>query len=114
MQLIAAHPAASRSERLGIARSAVTAVLLLVAGGLLGWLCLGTSLVNGFIPDGRPTTIQVMAGVAVWGFAIVVPAGFLVLGFARTAAVVEAIVASRPTAVAPRLAKSLGADHLAA
>jgi hypothetical protein len=114
MQVIAAAAPSSRLERIGLVRSAATAVLLLVAGALLAWLCLGTPLVNGFIPDGRPSPIQVVAGVAAWGFAIIVPAGFVVIGFARMAALVEAVLGARPTAVAPRLAKSLGPDHLAA
>ena len=57
---------------------------------------------------------QIAVGVGVWGFAIVVPAGFFLIGFARVAATVEAVGALRPTAVTPRLAKALGPDHLAA
>ena len=102
------------SERVAVLRSAATAILLLLAGAMLAWLCLGTSLVNQFIPAGRPSMTQMAVGVVVWGFAIVVPAGFLLIGFARVAATVEAVGALRPTAVTPQLAKALGPDHLAA
>lgn len=114
MQVIAADVPNARSERLAVIRSAATAVLLLVAGAMLGWLCLGTPLVNGFIPAGRPTTLQMAIGAGVWGFAILVPAAFLLIGFARVAATIEAATALRPTAITPRLAKALGPEHLAA
>ena len=114
MQVIAAHVPNARSGRLAVVRSAATAILLLIAGAMLAWLCLGTSLVNQFIPDGRPSTMQMAVGVGVWGFAILVPAAFVLIGFARVAATIEAASALRPTSVTPRLAKALGPDHLAA
>jgi hypothetical protein len=114
MQVIAADAPNARKERVAVLRSAATAILLLLAGAMLAWLCLGTSLVNQFIPAGRPSMTQMAVGVGVWGFAIVVPAGFFLIGFARVAATVEAVGALRPTAVTPRLAKALGPDHLAA
>ena len=114
MQVIAADAPNARRDRIAVLRSAATAILLLLAGALLAWLCLGTSLVNQFIPAGRPSMMQMALGVGVWGFAIIVPAGFVLIGFARVAATVEAVSALRPTAVTPRLAKALGPDHLAA
>ena len=114
MQVIAANVPAARSDRIAAARTAATALLLLLAGAMLAWLCLGTQLVNGFIPDGRPSTAQIAVGVFAWGFTILVPAGFVLIGFARMAAAIDAIFALRPRTVAPRLAKSLGPDHLAA
>lgn len=114
MQVIAADVPSTRSDRLKVVRSAATAVLLLLAGAMLAWLCLGTQLVNQFIPTGRPSTVQVAMGVVAWGFTILVPAAFVLIGMARMAGVLEAIASLRPTAVAPRLARSLGPDHLAA
>ena len=49
-----------------------------------------------------------------WGFAILVPAGFLVFGFARMAHTLDAATSLRPTTVTPTLARALGPDHLAA
>jgi hypothetical protein len=114
MQVIAAPGSSIRSHQLAIARSAATAALLLLAGAMLAWLCLGTSLVNSFIPAGRPSALQTAAGVAAWAFTILVPAAFLLIGFARVASTIDAAIALRPTAVTPKLAKSLGSDHLAA
>ena len=114
MQVIAADAPRSRRDRLVILRSAATGVLLIVAGVLIGWLCLGTPLVNSFIPDGRPTTFQTALGVMAWGFAILVPAGFLLFGVARMAHTIDAATSLRPTTVTPTLARALGPDHLAA
>ncbi|MEO5965804.1 MAG: hypothetical protein ABIR11_10095 [Candidatus Limnocylindrales bacterium] len=114
MQVIAASAPITRNDRIAIARTAASAVLLLVAGALLAWLCLGTQLINSLIPAGRPSTMQAAAGVAAWGFAILVPAGFVLFGFARVVATVDALSAIRPNTMTPRLAKALGPDHLAA
>lgn len=114
MQVIAADAPRSRRDRLAILRSAATALLLMLAGVMIGWLCLGTPLINSFIPAGRPTTFQMMLGVMAWGFAILVPAGFLLFGFARMAHTIDAATSLRPTTVTPTLAGALGPDHLAA
>jgi hypothetical protein len=114
MQVIAAVVPNARRERVAVARSAATAGLLLLAGAMLAWLCLGTSLVNQFIPSGRPSAMQTAMGVGAWGFTILVPAAFVLIGVARVAATIEAAAALRPTAITPRLAKALGPDHLAA
>ena len=114
MQVIVADASRSRGDRFALMRSAATAVLLLLAGVMLGWLCLATPLINSFIPDGRPSTFQTAMGVMAWGFAILVPAGFLLFGLARIASTIDAASALRPTAVTPTLARALGPDHLAA
>jgi hypothetical protein len=114
MQVIATAPTAARANRLALARVAVSAVLMIVAGGMLAWLCVTTPIISAFVPNGRPSAMQAAAGILAWGFAIVVPAGFLILGLARILTAVEAAAALRSTAMAPRLARSLGADHLAA
>jgi hypothetical protein len=114
MQVIAADAPRSRRDRLIVVRSAATGVLLILAGLLIGWLCLGTPLVNSFMPDGRPTTFQTALGVMAWGFAILVPAGFLLFGLARMAHTIDAATNLRPTTVTPTLARALGPDHLAA
>jgi hypothetical protein len=53
-------------------------------------------------------------GIIVWGFAIVVPAVFLIMGVARLGAIVESVASSRPRQVTPQLARALGPEHLAA
>jgi hypothetical protein len=114
MQVIAAAVPSSRADRRALARSAVVAILLLVTGVAVGWLCLGTQLVSRFMPSGRPDPVEMAAGVIVWGFAIVVPAAFLVLGVARLVAVLDGLATLQPRSVTPHLASALGPDHLAA
>lgn len=114
MQVVAARNSISLVERIAVARSVAAAVLLLVAGIALAWLCLGTQLVMGFIPYGRPSTLQVLAGILVWGFAILLPAAFIIMGLARTASILDTLAATRPRRVTQHLARALGSDHLAA
>ncbi|HYO44972.1 MAG TPA: hypothetical protein VES19_17375 [Candidatus Limnocylindrales bacterium] len=114
MQVIAVSSSGSLADRLAAARSFTVAILLLIAGVALALLCLATPLVSSFIPDGRPTTMEVASGILVWGFAIVLPGAFLVLGLARMASLFDSLSASRPRRVTPHLAQALGPDHLAA
>jgi hypothetical protein len=102
------------SDRIALARSLAVGVLLLVAGLALAWLALGTPLIQRFIPNGRPSALEMAGGIAVWGIAIVVPAVFLIMGLARLASVIEVVAASRPRRVTRQLVKALGPDHLAA
>lgn len=114
MQVIAAGPPASPADRVAVVRSAASAVLMIVVGVMLGWACVATPIISAFMPDGRPSALQAAAGIFAWGFAIVVPAGFLILGLARILGVLEAAASLGPRAMTPRLASELGADHLAA
>ena len=114
MQIVGARNPTDLGHRVAVARSVAVAVLLLAAGASLAWLSLGTSLVSGFIPIGRPSALEIAGGIVVWGFAIVVPAAFLIMGVARLAAVIDSLSAQRPRRVTPTLASALGPDHLAA
>ncbi len=114
MQVIAVSNPTSRVHRVAIARSLAVGILLLVAGAALAWLSIGTPLVTGFIPLGRPSALQIAGGIVVWGFAIVIPAVFLIMGVARMAAVIDALTSMRPRKVTPQLASALGPDHIAA
>jgi hypothetical protein len=112
MQVIATRPVRV-ADRLAVVRMGVSAVLLLLTGVLVGWLCLATPLVSGAQPQGRPTGMEVATGVFAWAFAIVVPAGLLLIGLARAVGTVEAWGALRPRTMTPRLAGALGPDHMA-
>jgi hypothetical protein len=113
MQVIAGTMT-TRSDRLAVARSALSAALLLLVGVLVGWLCLATPLLDSLRPSARPSSVEVAAGIFAWAFAIIVPAAFLLIGLARVASTLEAVASLRPRTMAPRLARSLGPDHLAA
>jgi len=114
MQVIAVSSSRGVADRVAVVRGIAVAILLLAAGASLGWLCLGTSIVSGFIPSGRPSPLEVAGGILVWGMAIVVPAAFLILGFARLISIVDGLSGSRPKRLTPHLAQALGSDHLAA
>ena len=83
-------PATSR-DRVAVARSRRRHPP--ARGGRLacGWLCLGTPIVSGFIPHGRPSPMQTAIGILVWGFAIIVPAAFLIMGVAQLASVARGV-----------------------
>lgn len=114
MQVIAAASRNTRADRVALVRSAVAAILLVVVGALLGWLCVSTPIVSAFVPSGRPSASQMAVGILAWGFAIVVPAGMLITGVARMLVTIERASAMRPRTVTKRLARALGPDHLAA
>jgi hypothetical protein len=114
MQVIAASAPVTRASRLALVRSALVASLLLFVGALLAWVCLATPVIVSLVPSGRPTALQMGVGIVAWGFAIVVPAGFVIIGIARIAGTIEGLVDLRPRTVTPRLARALGPDHLAA
>lgn len=113
MQVIAATASVSRAERAAAIRSAALAVLLLVTGGLLAWVCLATPLVAQLTPTGRPSAGLYLTGMIVWGFALLVPGGFLIAGIARAARAAETLVGLQSNSALPRLANELGAEHLA-
>jgi len=114
MQVIAAAGPVSRADRVAVARSTLASVLLIVAGAALALLCLDTPLISSFIPSGRPSAAQTAVGIIAWGFAIVVPAALMLLGVVRLVAALEAARGIQPRTITPRLARSLGASHLAA
>ena len=86
MQILAGSTQITRADRFAVARSALSGILLVLAGVLVAWLCVGTPIVNAFVPHGRPSVAETATGVVAWGFAIIVPAAFLIIGVARIAA----------------------------
>ena len=114
MQILAGPNQITRSDRIAIARSAFTSGLLVIVGLLVGWLCLGTTLVTAFVPNGRPSVAEAATSVVAWAFAIVVPAAFLIIGFARIAAIIDTWSSMRPRTATARLVKSLGPEYMGA
>jgi hypothetical protein len=113
MQVIAAAPHVSLAARIAVARSAVVAALLVVAGASLAWLFVATPIINALMPAGQASMAQVAIGVLAWAVAIVVPAGLLLIGIARIAETVEAAAALKPRALTPALRAAIGPDQLA-
>lgn len=114
MQVIAAASPATRAQRIAVYRSAIVAVFLVLTGGILAYVCLATPILGSFVPTGRPSSEEMAVGIVAWGFAVLVPAGFLILGVAKLFQAVDGYASLRPRTVAPQLARALGPDHVAA
>jgi hypothetical protein len=114
MQVIAAPTTNSLAERIAVARSILVAMLLLAAGVTLAWLCLSTPLVSAYKPAGWVTTSDIVVGVLVWGFAIVFPVTFMLLGVTFLATVLDHMRRRRRRPMNPHVKAALGDDHMAA
>ncbi len=114
MQVIATAAPATRAQRIAVYRSAVAAVLLVLTGAILAVVCLTTPIIGSLMPSGRPTPEQMALGVIGWGFAVLAPAGFLILGIAKLFQSVDGFASLRPRAFGRHLAQTLGPDHVAA
>jgi hypothetical protein len=68
-----------------------------------------------FMPVGRPTTYELVAGALAWTFALTAPAGFGLIGLARIVTAFEKWRARRPRITpAVRLRRTIGDDHVVA
>lgn len=112
MQILAGSDQLTRGDRFSVARSAVSGILLVAVGLLVGWLCLGTSFVQALVPHGRPSMAEAATGVVAWGFAIVVPAAFLIIGVARIAALIDTATSMRQRTASSSLGKALGSEYV--
>ena len=113
MQLIQAASPITRADRLAIIRAGVFGVVLLVGGAAAAWIFVSTPLIGSFVPDGRPTVVQVGAGMAIWALAIVAPTGLMVMGLVRLFRSYETATALRQTGNASSLEHQLGPEHVA-
>lgn len=107
MRIIAEAPRLTRTDRVALVRGAFVAGLLVFVGGLLGFLIVATPVITSLMPGFRPSAGQIATAIVAWAFAIVVPAGFVILGVARAVATLELLGALRPSAQAPRLVGKL-------
>jgi hypothetical protein len=89
---------------------------ILVLGGLfLAWLVFATPLLTGVSPTGSRTSAGQMAiGAAVWGFALVAPPSFAIVGALRLGHVAHSITAKPPVRATTRLAGLISDEYLAA
>ena len=114
MRIIAEAPRLTTNDRFALVRGVFVAGLLLFVGGLLGFLIVATPVITSLMPGFRPTPGQIAIAIVAWAFAIVVPAGFVILGVARAVATLELLGALRPTAQAPKLVGKLDDRHYVA
>jgi hypothetical protein len=113
MQLIQAASPITRADRLALIRAGVFGVVLLVGGAAAAWIFVSTPLIGSFVPDGRPSVVQVGAGMAIWALAIVAPTGLMVMGLVRLFRSYETATALRQTGNASSLEHQLGPEHVA-
>jgi hypothetical protein len=94
---------------------AVVGSILVFGGMLLAWLVFATPLLTGVAPTGSRTSAGQMAiGAAVWGFALVAPASFAIVGALRLGRVARAVTAKPPARATTRLASLIGDEYTAA
>ena len=113
MQVIEAASPITRADRLAILRAGAFSVVLLAVGAAAAWVFVSTPLIGSFVPDGRPTVVQVGAGMAIWALAIIAPTGLMILGLVRLFRSYEAAAALRQTGYTPSLEQTLGPEHVA-
>jgi hypothetical protein len=115
MPVLAATRDRSVTRSFASALAGLTVGTILLAGGiLLGYLLLTAGIVERFTVPARPTPAEMAAGVLAWTFALVVPAGFAVVGALRLLDAIG-ITRHRPRIrPAARAAHAMPADHLVA
>lgn len=108
----------SRSARPPLGAIVVGLVVgsILVAGGVfLGWVAFATPVLTGLSPAGaRSSTGQMAIGALVWGFALVGPASFAIVGALRIGRVARAVTAKPPARATTRLASVIGDEYTCA
>jgi hypothetical protein len=107
MRIIAEAPRLTRTDRVALLRGAFVASMLVTVGALLGLLIVTTPVITQLMPGLRPTGTQIAIAIVAFAFAIVVPAGFVILGVARAVATLELLGVLRPTAQGSKLVGTL-------
>jgi hypothetical protein len=116
MQVLASNRAkAGRPSRLGVANAFIVGTIMVTASIGLLYLVFGENFVDRFMPTGRPSTYELVAGALAWTFALTAPAGFGLVGVARLVTAYDRWRARRPRVTpAVRLRRSIGDDHFVA
>lgn len=88
---------------------------LVAAAAALIYLVFIGNFLDRFMPAGRPSTYELIAGALAWTFALTAPAGFGLVGLARIVTAYEKARARRPRITpAVRLRRAIGDDHVVA
>ena len=88
----------------------------LLAGGLfLAWVAFATPVLTGLTPaTARPGPAQLALGGAIWGFTLVAPPSFAIVGALRIGRVARAVTAKPIARAMTRVAKAIGDEYTAA
>jgi len=116
MQVIASsHPLAGRPSRLSVIASFALGGVFVAGAATILVAVFGLGFLERFVPTGRATTFQLVAGALAWTFALTAPPAFGLVGIARLVTAVERARARRPRITpAVRLARAIGDDHVVA
>lgn len=116
MQVIASsHARSGQPSRVGVALPLIVGTVLVATSVALLYLVFGQNFVDRFMPTGRPTTYELVAGALAWTFALTAPAGFGLVGVARLVTAYDRWRARRPRVTpAVRLRRAIGDDHVVA
>jgi hypothetical protein len=116
MQVLASsRTRVGRPTRAGIATALTIGTVLVGISLALLYLVFGENFIDRFMPTGRPTTYQLVAGALAWTFALTAPAGFGLVGVSRLVTAYERWRARRPRVTpAVRLRRAIGDDHIVA
>lgn len=116
MQVIASSRARTgQPSRVGVATALVIGTVLVATSLGLLYLVFGENFIDRFMPTGRPTTYELVAGALAWTFALTAPAGFGLVGVARLATAYDRWRARRPRVTpAVKLRRAIGDDHVVA
>lgn len=100
---------------MGVVTAALAGSISVVASLALLYLVFGAGFVDRFMPTGRPSTYELVAGALAWTFALTAPAGFGLIGVARLVTAYDRLRARRPRVTpAVRLRRAIGDDHVVA
>lgn len=116
MQVLASNRVrAGQPTRVGVATALIVGTALVGTSLALLYLVFGENFVDRFMPTGRPTTYELVAGALAWTFALTAPAGFGLVGVARLITGYDRWRARRPRVTpAVRLRRAIGDDHVVA
>ncbi len=113
--LVSPHAQAGRPTRRNVLTAVGMGLALVASAALLVYLVFIGNFLDRFMPAGRPTTYELVAGALAWTFALTAPAGFGLVGLARLVTGFEKWRARRPR-ITPtiRLRRAIGDDHVVA
>jgi hypothetical protein len=88
---------------------------LLIGGLFLAWVAFATPILTGLTGTAaRPNPAQLALGAAIWGFTLVAPASFAIVGALRLGRVARAVTAKPTDRAMTRVANSIGNEYTAA
>jgi hypothetical protein len=112
---IITSPRAARPPLGAIMVGLAVGSFLLVGGLFLAWIAFATPVLTGLThASARPGPTQMVLGGVIWGFTLVAPPSFAIVGALRLGRVARAVSAKPPVRAMTRAAEMLGDEYTAA